>query len=232
MLWDLAKKIYSQEKLPKEWRESCIVPIYKEKGDIQGCANYGGIRLMSHTIKIWERIMDQTISKETSIVEEQFGFIPGRGTTDAVFDLRQMMEKHQEKQKGLHIVFIYLAMAYDRVPHPEVWRYMRIKGTTEKYVRLVQGIRDQSHWCMLSADDIVLCSNNGGVVESKLEQCRKVLEDRGLKISRKKTEYLSFNEDQDSKIESQEAQGAEDPEGLGDTVKLEEGKEEENEEGG
>ncbi|XP_066969132.1 uncharacterized protein [Macrobrachium rosenbergii] len=65
---------------------------------------------------------------------------------------------------------------------------------------LSQGVRDQSPWCMLFADDIVLCTSNRGVVESKLEQWRKVLEYRGLKISRKKAEYLSFSEDQGSEI--------------------------------
>ena len=50
---------------------------------------------MSHTLKLWERIMDQRIREETSIGEEQFGFMPGKGTTDAVFALRQIMEKHR-----------------------------------------------------------------------------------------------------------------------------------------
>ena len=52
LLWDLAKKIYAQEKIPSEWRDSFLVPIYKEKGDIQDCANYRGIKLMSHTLKL------------------------------------------------------------------------------------------------------------------------------------------------------------------------------------
>ncbi|XP_066987440.1 uncharacterized protein [Macrobrachium rosenbergii] len=64
---------------------------------------------------------------------------------------------------------------------------------------LSQGIRDQSPCCMFP-DGIVLCSTNRGVAESQLEQWRKVLEDRGLMISSKKTEYLSFNEDQDFEI--------------------------------
>ena len=34
MLWDLMKGIYEQEKIPTEWRDSVIIPIYKEKGDI------------------------------------------------------------------------------------------------------------------------------------------------------------------------------------------------------
>ena len=30
-----ARDIYEQEKIPTEWRDSVIIPIYKEKGDIQ-----------------------------------------------------------------------------------------------------------------------------------------------------------------------------------------------------
>ena len=61
MLWDLMKGIYEQEKIPTEWRDSVIIPIYKEKGDIQDCGNYRGIKLMSHTMKIWERIIDRRL---------------------------------------------------------------------------------------------------------------------------------------------------------------------------
>ena len=41
-----------------------IIPIYKENGDIQDCGNYRGIKLMSHTIKIW--IMDRRLREETT----------------------------------------------------------------------------------------------------------------------------------------------------------------------
>ena len=119
MLWDQMKGIYEQEKIPTEWRDSVIIPIYKKKGDIQDCGNYRGIKLMSHTMKIWERIIDRRLREETTIGDEPFGFMPGRGTTDAIFAVRQLMEKHREKQKELHIVFIDLEKAYDRVPRQE-----------------------------------------------------------------------------------------------------------------
>ena len=48
-------------------RDSVIVPIYKEKGDIQDCGNYQGIKLMSHTRKIWERIIERRLREETTI---------------------------------------------------------------------------------------------------------------------------------------------------------------------
>ena len=89
MLLDLLQNIFEQEKMPEEWRDSVIVPIFKDKGDIQDCGNYRGIKMISHTMKIWERIIDRRLREEISIEEEQFGFMPGRGTTDAIFSARQ-----------------------------------------------------------------------------------------------------------------------------------------------
>ena len=45
----------------------------------------GTSRIVGITMKIWERIIDRRKREETSIREEQFGFMPGRGTTDAIF---------------------------------------------------------------------------------------------------------------------------------------------------
>ena len=79
----------------------------KEKGDIQDCGNYRGIKLMSHTIKIWERIIDRRLREETTIGDDALvSCHAGRGTTDAIFAVRQLMEKHREKQKGLHIWYL------------------------------------------------------------------------------------------------------------------------------
>ena len=44
--------------MPNEWRESIIVPVYKNKGDVQECGNYRGIKLTSHTLKTWEQLID------------------------------------------------------------------------------------------------------------------------------------------------------------------------------
>ena len=52
---------------------------------------------MSHTMKIWERIINRRLSDETTIEDETFGFMPGRGTADAIFAVRQRLEKHREK---------------------------------------------------------------------------------------------------------------------------------------
>ena len=57
------------------------------------------------------------------ISEQQYVFMPGKSTTDAIFTLRMMIENYREGQKELHCVFIDfidLENAYDRVPRQEL----------------------------------------------------------------------------------------------------------------
>ena len=42
------------KEMEEEWRRSILVPTFKNKGDVQSCTNYRGIKLMSHTMKLWE----------------------------------------------------------------------------------------------------------------------------------------------------------------------------------
>ena len=49
-----------------------------------------------------------------------------------------MIENHREMQKELHMVFIDLDKAHDRVPAQEVRRCLREQGVPEKYVHLVK----------------------------------------------------------------------------------------------
>ena len=51
-LTKLFNLIFRSNNMPEEWRRSILVPIFKNKGDVQSCTNYCGIKLMSHTMKL------------------------------------------------------------------------------------------------------------------------------------------------------------------------------------
>ena len=87
-----------------------------------------------------ERIIVKRLREKVLISDQQFGFMPGRSTTNAIFALRQLINKYQEGQKSLHCIFIDLEKAYDRVPRSEVSNCLRLKGVSEKYIRVIQGM--------------------------------------------------------------------------------------------
>ena len=68
---------------------------------------------------------------------------------------------------------------------------------------MTKEVKDTPPWYMMFADDIVLCNEECGVVEQKLEEWRTAMENRGMKISRKKTEYLKFNDSGEQEIRLQ-----------------------------
>ena len=265
-LTTLFNEILLSEKMPSEWRRSILVPVYKNKGDAQDCGNYRGIKLMSHTIKLWERVIDTRLRQEINICEQQYGFMPGKSTTDALFALRMLMEKYREGQRELHCVFVDLEKDYDRVPREELWHCMRRSGATEKYVKLVkdmygnsltairtaagltewfevkvglhqgsalspflfaivmdtltEDVRRDAPWNMLFADDIVLCCDTRDEAEEQLADWREVLEKRGMRVSRAKTEYLVLNgkEEDSIQMDGEEVKRVECFKYLGSTV--------------
>ena len=82
------------------------------------------------------------IRKEYSVDSMQFGFMPGRGTTDAIFILRQMQEKYLGKKKDIFFAFVDLKKAFDRIPRKVIWWAMRSLGVSEWIVQTVQAMYD------------------------------------------------------------------------------------------
>ena len=141
----LFNRLLMSERMPEEWRKSVLIPIYKNKSDAQCCGNYRGIKLINHTMKVWERIIiEARLRDRVEISKQQYGFMTGKETTDAIFALRMLMKKYREGQRELDCVFVDLEKAYDRVLQEELWYCMRKSGIQEKYMRLVQGVYEGS----------------------------------------------------------------------------------------
>ena len=50
-----------------------------------------------------------------------FGFMPRRGTTDAIFILRELQEKYLQKKKNIYFEFVNQEEAFDCVLHKIHW---------------------------------------------------------------------------------------------------------------
>ena len=96
-------------------------------------------------MKVLDRIMVR-LRQLASIDDSQFGFVPGRGTTDAIFVEKQLHEKYLAN-KRLYMSFVDLEKAFDGVPQKVIRWAPRKLGVEEWIVRLVQGMNanEQSH---------------------------------------------------------------------------------------
>lgn len=122
LLLDIFNQSFVFGKVPLEWNQCVICPIYKRKGDPTDCKNYRGISLMSHTAKLYERILERRLKSQVEhrLFENQSGFRPGRGTTDQIFSFRLYLESWQLDIEQ-HICFSDLEKAFDRVPRQRKW---------------------------------------------------------------------------------------------------------------
>jgi len=94
-----------------------------------------GIKLLEHATKVVERIFEHRIWQQIDIDDMQFGFIKGKGTTHAIFIVRQMQEKFRARGKKLYFGFVELEKVFDRVPSPtEVTRWAMRKLEVEEWL--------------------------------------------------------------------------------------------------
>ena len=122
---EICNAILKEGKVPEDWERSWIVSVYKGKGDALECGSYRGIKLLDQVMKVMERVIEKRIRSRVQLDEMQFGFRPGRGTTDAIFIVRQLQEKYLGKKKELWMAFLDLEKAFDRVPREVVWWALR-----------------------------------------------------------------------------------------------------------
>ena len=90
MLREVANDVLMKNTLPEELKHSALVPLYKGKGDPLSPNSYRGIKLLEHGFKIVEKYLETRLRKLIRIADTQFGFMPGRGTVDAIFVTRQI----------------------------------------------------------------------------------------------------------------------------------------------
>ena len=101
---DLIEDIISEGCIPTDWQESFIVNLYKGKGDALNRGNYRGLKLIEQVMKVLEQVVEGLIRQD----EMQCGFMSGPGTTDAIFIVCQLQEKHLAANKPLYMAFVDL----------------------------------------------------------------------------------------------------------------------------
>ena len=90
--------------------------------------------------KIIQRRLQQVA--ETELPESQCGFREGRGCTDMVFMIRQLLEKAHEHNSKVFFTFVDLRKAYDSVPRDGLWKALRKLGIPENVIAIIQSFHE------------------------------------------------------------------------------------------
>ncbi|EYC12231.1 hypothetical protein Y032_0048g1678 [Ancylostoma ceylanicum] len=131
-------RMLTESQTPEVWQMSTTVPVWKGKGDSAVCSSYRPIRLLCHTMKIFERILDARLRAIVSTTANQCGFVKDCGTIDAIHAARLLVERHREKNRSVHLAFLDLEKAFDRIPRELIWMSLRKHGVSEEYVRWIK----------------------------------------------------------------------------------------------
>ena len=135
----LMTKIWQHERIPNSWMRGLIIKIAK-KGNLKDCKNWRGITLLSVVGKMLGRIIIDRIRNgvDCRLRKEQAGYRKGRGTTEQVFILRNIIEQVNEWQATLYLNFIDFEKAFDSIHRGSMWTIMMKYGIPEKIVRMVE----------------------------------------------------------------------------------------------
>lgn len=133
-LKELFNKILEGQAMPDVWRNSFLTSRYKDKGDTSECESYRGFVLECHTLKIWEKILSTRIHPYCNVSKNQFGFVNGRSSNNAINTFLNLIATSSKDKVDLHAVFIDLEKAFDRVQRELVWEVLRSRKLPEMYV--------------------------------------------------------------------------------------------------
>jgi sorting nexin-29 len=139
-------QLWEEERFPESWNETLICPIFK-KGDRRKVKHYRGITILNTRYKVLSLIILKRLKKytEKAVGGYQCRFRKGRSTTDHIFVVRQLMEKHYEYAKDLHMAFVDYKQAYDSIDRERLWEALRAFGIPMKIIKMIKLCKSKTY---------------------------------------------------------------------------------------
>src|SRR3989442_5528669 len=159
IMTSLINKIYQSGSIPEDFRKSIVVPIPKVS-KAQECSEFRTIALISHASKVLLHVIKRRITPiiERQLGDSQMGFRKGKGTRDAIFQLRMIseritqMNKEKEiqgkmttKKKKIYLYFVNYQKTFDRVRHDKLAEVMEKSGIPDLERRLIINLYWRQH---------------------------------------------------------------------------------------
>ena len=130
-----------ERKWPSVWKEANVVPVHK-KASRSDPSHYRPISLLSAVGKVFEKMIAAVIVQHlygnNLLSPHQFGFRPGRSTSDLLLLLSQEWQDTLDEGLDTLVVALDIAGAFDRVWHSGLLAKLRAKGIGGSLLTLLQ----------------------------------------------------------------------------------------------
>jgi hypothetical protein len=137
----LFNKSISLGTFPKSWKIANVIPIFK-KGCKSTLNNYRPVSLLCSLSKIFERLVFKHVYnhfRDNFLISVwQSGFLPGSSTVTQLIELHYQFCKAVSDHKEIHIVFLDISKAFDRVWHKGLIYKLQKWGICDNLIKWFQ----------------------------------------------------------------------------------------------
>lgn len=141
LLHTILNHAYDTGELPDDFLRSVFIALPKKPGATE-CKDHRTISIMSHSVKLLLTIILERVRTKLrpEIADEQFGFMPDKGTRNAIFTLRMLCERAIQHQQVVFLCFIDYVKAFDKVQHEKLLKLLQELSIDGKDIQLIRNL--------------------------------------------------------------------------------------------
>ena len=143
---------------PDVWSKGVILPLYKNKGDVNDPDNYRGITILSCFGKLFTSVLNNRLNdfleSNNILCEEQAGFRKHYSTVDHIFSLKLLVDVYLAHGKKLYCAFVDYRKAFDSVNRTAMWHKLLSYNIDGKCFKIIHNMYDKAKSCVSSNNTI------------------------------------------------------------------------------
>ncbi|CAH2221638.1 reverse transcriptase [Pelobates cultripes] len=139
-LTEVFNESLAQGLLPPSMRTSALILLSKPNVlDTADVGNWRPISLLNVDRKVLAKILMKRVQglARRVLSTSQYCSIEGRTVFDAVFEVREALEKCRDGERGIYLLALDQSKAFDRVDHRYLWSVLRKYGLPGKFVNWI-----------------------------------------------------------------------------------------------